>query len=1088
MFLERRVYQGSSGKVYPLPFIDRISGEKQDVAWDAIHLENEFLQVVILPQIGGRIHVLRDKTNGCDLVYNQPVIKPALVGLAGPWISGGIEFNWPQHHRPSTFLPAEAAIERHEDGSVTVWLGEHDPMARMKGMHGVCLHPGRAVLEIKAQVSNRTPLAQTFLWWMNIAVRVHEQYQSFFPPDVSWVADHAKRATSEFPLSQGAYYGVDYGRLGRGGGSPTEGCKYPTDPRACAPNDLSWYANIPVPTSYMAMGSREDFFGGYDYRARAGLLHIADHRISPGKKQWTWGNHAFGYAWDRNLTDPDASGEYAPYIELMAGVFTDNQPDFSFLSPGETKRWSQYLCPLRETGPVCAATVDAALGLRMEGGRVVAGVSVTRVFPGARLVLYRGKRKMFDLMSDLSPGSPFTWEGALLRGDAEGFRFRLTDHSGREVLAYAEGGASRAQPSESAREPSEPAEIPGNDELFLTGLHLDQYRHATRSPLPYWMEALRRDPGDSRCNNAVGLWRLRRGEFHEAERLFRRAIQRLTLKNPNPADGEAYYHLGITLRFLGRTDEAGEALAKAAWNQAWKAPACHALAELDCIRGDYASALGHLETSLGANGRNLRALNLQAMVLRALGRHSAAEGLLAEILREDPLDAWARVQNGAGAELDGQTALDVALDCARAGFHREAIRLLQRFRSAPATGAGPMIAYCLGWLWDHLGKPARAMRALVAASRAPVDYCFPSRLEEILLLEHAIAANPKDARARYYLGNLFYDRRRHEDAIAAWEQAARLDPGFPTVWRNLGIGYYNVSRNPRKSRRAYENARRCAPADARILYERDQLWRRMAILPAVRLKELKKHPDLVAARDDLSLELCALFNQTGQPEHAQAILQSRRFQPWEGGEGQALAQHVRTHLAIGTRLLRAGDAREAERHFHEALDVPESLGEARHLLANASDIWFWLGEAANAQNDRAAARAWWRRAADFRGDFQEMSVRAFSEMSLFSILSLARLGRGAAARRRAGDLLVYARNLARIPAKIDYFATSLPTLLLFEEDLQERQVIAATFLEAQAHHCLGRKARAATLARRVLASDPAHGPAADFLSFAPLLP
>ena len=122
-------------------------------------------------------------------------------------------------------------------------------------------------------------------------------------------------------------------------------CKPTPAPRAAnvelpdyAPNDLSFYANIPVPTSYMCMGSEQDFLGGYDYKAQAGIIHIANHHISPGKKQWTWGNHEFGYAWDRNLTEPDANGEFAPYIEIMAGVFTDNQPDFSFLQPGETRR------------------------------------------------------------------------------------------------------------------------------------------------------------------------------------------------------------------------------------------------------------------------------------------------------------------------------------------------------------------------------------------------------------------------------------------------------------------------------------------------------------------------------------------------------------------------------------------------------------------------------------------------------------------------------------------------------------------------------------------------------------------------------
>ena len=107
MFLEKRVYQGSSGRIYPLAFIDRIATKPEKKMWQAIHIENEYLRVMILPEIGGRIHVGYDKTTGYDFFYRQNVIKPALVGLAGPWISGGAEFNWPQHHRPSTFMAVE---------------------------------------------------------------------------------------------------------------------------------------------------------------------------------------------------------------------------------------------------------------------------------------------------------------------------------------------------------------------------------------------------------------------------------------------------------------------------------------------------------------------------------------------------------------------------------------------------------------------------------------------------------------------------------------------------------------------------------------------------------------------------------------------------------------------------------------------------------------------------------------------------------------------------------------------------------------------------------------------------------------------
>ena len=294
MFFEKRVYQGSSGRVYPLHFIDRIATEGHDHAWQALHIENKYLRLMVLPEIGGRIHIGFDKINGYDFFYRQNVIKPALVGLAGPWISGGVEFNWPQHHRPATFMPMEFEIEHGADGSATLWCSDHDPMSRMKGMHGVCLYPDKAYVELKVRLYNRTPYVQTFLWWANAAVRAHERYQSFFPPDSKFVADHAKRAITTFPQSDGKYYGIDYAERRRSGVPTDEQPRLFRPDGSYPPNDLSWYANIPVPTSYMILDSRGDFLGGYDHVARAGMIHIANHHISPGKKQWTGGNHDFG--------------------------------------------------------------------------------------------------------------------------------------------------------------------------------------------------------------------------------------------------------------------------------------------------------------------------------------------------------------------------------------------------------------------------------------------------------------------------------------------------------------------------------------------------------------------------------------------------------------------------------------------------------------------------------------------------------------------------------------------------------------------------------------------------------------------------
>lgn len=1122
MFLERRVYQGSCGKVYPLPFIDRIAGKKVAVHWKAIWLENAFLRVLVLPELGGRIHAIQDKTNGYDLIYNQAVIKPALVGLAGPWISGGIEFNWPQHHRPGTFLPVDFQIETHGDGSKTVWCSDHEPMGRMKGMHGVCLRPDRAFVELKVRVYNRTPLVQTFLWWANVATKVHESYQSFFPPDVNYVADHAKRATSAYPRCGGSYYGVDYADRGRRGISeqdwPTQfvpphcrshaqrnGSDAAGAPLPCyTPDDLSFYANIPTPCSYMCMGSKQDFFGGYDYSREAGLVHIADHHISPGKKQWTWGNHPFGYAWDRNLTDPDQDGVHWPYIELMAGVYTDNQPDFSFLQPGETKTWSQYWYPIQKIGPAQHANLDAAVSLACERGEIRAGVSVSRRFPRARIRFERDG-SLREWRADLAPGKPFYKRFRLPFGESNitESALRVLCRKGEELICYRPERAPRSDVPPPASEPPSPGEVQSVDELYLIGVHLEQYRHASRCPTLYWREGLRRDPGDCRCNNAIGLWHMRRGEFGPAEVHFGKAIARLTQRNPNPADSEAFYNQGLCLRHQGRDEEAYASFYKATWNEAWQAAGYLALAEIDCKKDNWEKALEHLDHSLCYNCENTRARNLKGVVLEEVGRHAEARELVKATLKLDPLDWWARYLAHQPLTCDLQTALDIAHDYARAGFYAEASALLQkaqsicretqgRNRSTTATaasslpnqnlGAEPLVQYTLGWLCSKLDQSRRALAHFKKAARSSPDYCFPSRLEEIEIFETAIRANANDARAPYYLGNLLYDRRRHEEAIALWEKSAHLCPHYSVVWRNLGLGYLNVRKQPARARAAYERAFRALPTDARLLYERDQLWKRLGEQPRKRLRELERHLDLVAQRDDLSVELCALYNQTGRPQEASELLRTRQFQPWEGGEGQALGQYVRSELALGKAALALAEAQLAYAHFQRALATPGNLGEARHLLANQSDVHYWLGLAGDKLDKKDEAKSNWRAAAQFKGDFQEMRVRSFSEMTYYSALAWRRLGNKKLAHSLLKQLLRFSRQLATRPATMDYFATSLPAMLLFDDDLDARQKTTALLLEAQARLGLGELRAAGKLFRHVLQRDPNHAMAADFLS------
>lgn len=1052
MFFEKRVYQGSNGKVYPNPITDRVSNVKSEHTYNAIFLENEYVHLMILPEIGGRIHVGQDKTNGYDFFYRQNVIKPALVGLLGPWISGGVEFNWPQHHRPSTFMPVQHTIEHATDGSVTVWLSEHEPMQRMKGMQGICLHPGRSYIEAKVRLYNRTPFAQTFLWWANVGIRVHDHYQAFFPPDVSYVADHAKRAVSSFPIARNFYYGVDY-RKGV---------------------DLSWYKNIPVPTSYMVCESKYGFFGGYDHEKRAGVVHFANPHIAPGKKLWTWGNADFGYAWDRNLTDSDG-----PYIELMAGVFTDNQPDFSWLYPYETRTWSQLWYPIQQIGPAKNANRLAAINAERVERKLRIGVCVTETFENATLIVTAGGKKLFEDVCDLTPGQPYVRQ---LNTEADA-AVQLLTSTGRQIIQYTPPETSAATTiPEPATEPAAPKDMRSVDELYITGLHLEQYRHATLSPEVYWEEALGRDPLDSRCNTALGILKLRRGQFSEAETHFRRAIERQTWRNPNPLQGDAHYYLGLTLQYQEQFDEAYAAYSKATWNYPWQSAANYHLAEIECRRSEFDRALEHLTQSLQTNTDHLKAHNLRSAILLRQGNTSQAAAFAKETSDLDPLDIWSRHElarlSGAGSNhkrapetitgkrVDAELQLDLALDYAAAGLWSEARDLLTADVKKTGQQPYPIVLYVLGYCADKLGNHAEAKSYWAEAAKASPDYCFPARLEEMIVLQAALAVNPSDARAHYYLGNLLFDKKRYDEAMREWETSVKLQPSFAIPWRNLGIAYFNLRKDAARAITAYENAFRANPVDARLLYEFDQLRKRAGTGGSERLSILQNHPDLLAQRDDLTVEYITLLNQCGRPEDALNILLSRRFNPWEGGEGLVSAQYVWAHTLIGRSLLEKGESEDALQYFAAARVYPQNLGEGKHLLTRETHLDYFSGLALSQMGRQDEARKYWTQAAD-RDD-------PISWLTYFRAMSLEALAREIEAMTLLQNMHTHAEQGMAGEVKIDYFATSLPNLLLFEDDLQKRNRVEHFFVMALAELGFRNTTRAMELLQEVLSLDCNH--------------
>lgn len=1067
MFLENRVYQGTSGVVYPHAVIDKVYDEKEDKKWMALYLENEFLKVMILPELGGRIQMAYDKTNDYHFIYYNEVIKPALVGLTGPWISGGIEFNWPQHHRPSTFDPSDFMIEENEDGSKTVWVNEYEIMFRTKCAVGFTLYPGKAYIEVHAKMFNRSPFPQTFLWWANPAVSIDEHYKSIFPPDVNAVFDHGKRAVTTFPVATGTYYKVDY--------SPG--------------TDISVCTNIPVPTSYMAVNSEFNFIGGYHSKKEAGIMHVANHHISPGKKQWTWGSGEFGLAWDRQLTD--ANG---PYAELMCGVYTDNQPDFSWIMPNEWREFKQFFMPYKNIGAVKNASIDAMVNLEITGDEAEIKVYVTQQRNVTIRLLISGV-ELFKESIELSPSKTFSKK--INRSDshnnATGYYVEVLDEEGNILISYTPVSIQGEAIPDPAKPISEPAMMENNEELYMAGLHLEQYRHATYSALDYYTEALRRDPTDVRSNNAMGLWHLRRGQYAMSEKYFRKAIEKLLKHNPNPYDGEPLYNLGLALNYQGRHNEAFGYLFKSTWNAAWQDNAFLQLAYMACIKNDPKQALELVEKSLIRNNCSLKARHLKAMILRKLYRFDEAILWIGQSLKIDGFDFGSRYElyktlQAIGNEKEAvevvtklenlmrgrsHTYIEICLDYANAGDFTDAINLLS---TIAGNNNEPLTFYYIGYFENRNNNHGAAKLWYEKGFACSPDRVFPNRIEDVDTLQLATTINNKDYKALYYLGNYYYDKRLYNEARECWEKSVAIYDQFATTHRNLGIAYYNKFNKKQEALQCYEKAFACNNSDARVLFELDQLYKLLRKPPEERLQFLKRDESLIKQRDDLYIEYVSLYNLTGRFEQASQLLQQRNFHPWEGGEGKTSSEYVTIKIELAKKYLSEDKIPEALELLWAAKHYPKNLGEGKLYGTQENDINYWMGCAHEKQNVITLAEAHWQKAsvgltepapAVFYNDQQPDKI-------FYQGLALLKLNNHTEATIRFNNLIKYGEENRNAEIKIDFFAVSLPDLMVFDNDLNLRNNIHCHYLQGLGFLGLKQYDKAKHHFENVLLLEPAH--------------
>ena len=888
MFAENRVHQRTSGNPYPNKVVLKVNrDEKQDKEYDVVVLENEYLKIEILPEIGGRIYSSLDKTTGYDFFYKQHVIKPALIGVLGSWISGGVEFNWPFHHRASGFMPCDYKLETLPDGSAVCHLSEHDPIDRMKGMVSIILRPAEKRFETRMRLYNRTDTAKSFLWWENAAVPVHEKYQIFFPQDVRYVNFHYLKSRITYPIAgDGIFNGIPMNE----------------------PRDISYHKNTVPATSYFASASDYDFFGGYDHAKQCGVVHIGDHHLSPGKKMFTWGYCQLAKSWENALTDTD--GQYA---ELMAGSYSDNQPNFSWLEPYETKEFSQYWYPISKIGTPTFANLDIAFKIDRENGKLL--VQPTKVYENAEITVKSGEDTILNTVKTLNPEICTEFE----IGNTPEFLTVSVSAEGEAVGEYTEKNFDEFNMPEVITDMPIAAEMNSAEELYLAGVHVAQYRDPAVLPDSYWKEALKRDINHIPSLIAMAKYEYGRYAFEIARDYAERAIKNVCRFNERVQSGEVYYVYAQILEALGEYKRAYDYYYKAAWAADSVGKAMTRIAMLDIRNKDYKAAINHAETALDY-GRN-NSLAKAAMVIAAKSLRLDVTEMINEELTADPLDHYMRYLSDTEdfyKIMDSnplETCLDIAYDFDTMGLYKENVKLLSGLLKAKPETAQPMLFYALGYYKYLCGDDGA--EEYKKGSNAEIGATFPVRKEEMRILEDVIAKT-NDKKAKMLLGCLLYNKHHYSEAAALWEEC----DDYISV-RNLSVAYFSHLNRKDEALPLMMKAISLADDSEELIYETVVLMDKLGISAKEKIDFLTSYK---ITRDDCFTELAKAYNQALQPEKAIETLMSHSFVPCEGGEHAIADQYLFAHLVIGRNALRNGNISDALEIFRKGQVLPQSLG------------------------------------------------------------------------------------------------------------------------------------------------------------------
>jgi tetratricopeptide (TPR) repeat protein len=922
--------------VYPYTLRLNMTAERYDAPWRVLHLENEYLHCLVLPDLGGHLYTCRDKLSGTDMFYANTAMKKADIASRGAWVAGGIESSFPVAHSRVTVSPVHFATALNGDGSATVYVGAVDRVSGMAWRVAYTLRPASALLQQKSWIYNPGPVRQPYQWWTNAAIRLPDEGLWFTYP--MWVtAPHGAGVLEPWPVDTG---GVDRSRS----------------------------ANYADSLGVFAYGSREPFFAEYNPQARTAVAHWADPSEVAGKKIWVWGKSDHNY---RDLLSDDHSG----YVEIQAGLAT-TQDMMEYLEPQQSRSFTELWIPSRGTGGISRATPSAVLFLKratQAGGTVKAEIelNVTSLRPHCSITLAKGGATVLRQTADLDPATVFHAETAAV-DPAGKFRFELRDASGQVLLAHEENSYDAVMPAEvkigtplAGPEPKDPLARAAEDEPA---------RMIDRAAADY-DAALHASPKDPAVQKAAGRF------FTELLRFADAAEMLAPLRRGNPADAEVAYYLGVARSAMG-----DDAAARPLWETIAQDPRFGAAAQdrVACLlarAGQRKTAAGMMH-EMAARGPG-RAAGLEVALLRRQGETGAARAALKNGLAADPLDSLLQVEKAAlGSEdaaiwthlaADPEWVLDVADEYLDAGLYEDVVALLGR--EYPAVGelqtepgavlpqAYPLVAYYRGYARLRLGQsPAEDFRK---ASGQSTLYVHPYRASSYPVLRAALEQNPADATAHYLLGCLLFESRATDGALAEWDLAKPSAGRIPAYYETVTRVLTGVKKDPGRAASLVEEGLAAQPGDPGLL----------RLLAAMRggsaaggapAAPVAPPPSFASPGDaaDFALERLAAGDRAG----AQAVFSAKNF-PQEKQPPEVRQAYVEVWMQTLLAGAKPGGCAEVAARIGsfiaEDRDLPftsQGFGD----IAGQLRVQFYLGLAERLCGDTQAAERRWTRIAKVR--------------------------------------------------------------------------------------------------------------------------